>query len=103
MLLANIDYIPDKKYKILGLVDASVVKAKGPGGDLLASLEAFAGGDVTEYADMLTHARQQAVEKMMNVAETMGADAVINIRYTTCAVMQNAAEIIVYGTAVKFI
>lgn len=103
MILVNIDHIPGRDFEVLGLVDGSIVKARGPGGDIMASLEAFSGGEIMEYTQMLSEARQAAVEKMMNTAESMGADAIINIRYSTSAVMQNAAEIVVYGTAVKFI
>lgn len=103
MMLLNIDYIPGKNFEVLGLVDGSVVQAKGPMSDFLAGLEAFAGGEVTEYTELLAEARQTAVERMMNVAESLGADAVINIRYSTSEVSQGAAEIVAYGTAVKFV
>lgn len=102
MLLLNIDHIPGTEFEVLGLVDGSVVHAKDFGSDFVAGLRGFVGGEITEYTKMLQEARQTAVERMMRTAEMLHADAVINIRYSTSAVMENAAEIIAYGTAVKF-
>lgn len=102
MLLLTIDHIPGTEFEVLGLVDGSVVMAKDIGSDFVAGLRGFVGGEITEYTKMLSEARQIAVERMMDAAESLHADAIINIRYSTSAVMQNAAEIIAYGTAVTY-
>ncbi len=102
MLLLNIDYIPDQEIEVLGLVQGSIVQATDAIMEFAAGIRAIGGGDVTEYSEMLAKARQSAVERMMGQAETLCADAVINIRFATSGVMQGAAEIIAYGTAVKF-
>ena len=102
MLLLTIDHIPGTEFEVLGLVDGSVVMAKDAASDFAAGLRGFVGGEITEYTKMLSEARQIAVERMMDAAELLHADAVINIRYSTSAVMQSAAEIIAYGTAVAF-
>lgn len=103
MLLLNIDHIPGTEYEVLGLVDGSVVMSKGAGSDFMAGMRAFAGGEIDEYTHMLSQARQTAIDRMIKEAETLHADAIINIRYSTSAVMEGAAEIIAYGTAVKYI
>lgn len=103
MLLLNIDYIPGTEFEVLGLVDGSVVMCKDPASDFMAGMRSFVGGEINEYTQMLSEARQTAVERMMITAESLHADAIINIRYSTSEVMQSAAEIIVYGTAVKYI
>lgn len=102
MLLLNIDYIPGQELEVLGLVQGSVVQAKDAASDFAAGLRGFVGGEITEYSEMLAEARQIAIEKMMNQAEIYHADAIINIRFGTSAVMQGAAEIVAYGTAVKY-
>ena len=102
MFLLNIDHIPGTNFEVLGLVRGSVVLAKDAGSDFLAGLMNFVGGEITAYTDMLEDARQTATERMETEAERLGADAVINIRYSTSAIMAGAAEILVYGTAVKY-
>lgn len=103
MLLLNIDHIPGKEFEVLGLVNGSVVQSKDIGSDFVAGFRAFAGGEIVEYTKMLNEARHIAVERMMNSAERMYADAIINIRFGTSEVMEGAAEIIAYGTAVRFV
>jgi len=103
MLLLNIDYIPDKKIEALGLVKGSVVQCKSLGKDFMAGMKTFVGGEIESYTDMLTEARQLATKRMVDEAEAMGADAVVNIRYASASIMQGAAEITVYGTAVKIV
>lgn len=103
MLLVNIDHIPGREIQVLGLVDGSVVQSKDSGSDFLAGMRAFVGGEINEYTQMLSEARQIAVERMMDAAEAMCADAIVNIRYSTSAIVEGAAEIIVYGTAVKYV
>ncbi len=103
MLLLNIDHIPGTEFEVLGLVDGSVVMCKDVGSDFTASFRSFVGGEIPEYTQMLSEARRTALDRMVKAAQTLHADAVINIRYSTSEAMQNAAEVIAYGTAVKFI
>ena len=102
MLLLNIEYVPGREIEALGLVKGTVVQSKHLGTDLMAGMKTLVGGEITGYTDMLTEARQIAADRMVKEAEGLGADAVINIRYGSASVMQEAAEVIAYGTAVKF-
>lgn len=102
MLLINTNEISGKKVvETLGLVKGSTIRAKHVGKDIAAAFRHLVGGEMKEYAEMLTEARQIATSKMVDEAKNLGADAIINIRYSTSAIMQGAAEILVYGTAVK--
>ena len=101
MLLLNIDYIPGKKIEALGLVKGSVVQSKHFGKDFMAGMKTLVGGEIQSYTEMLDEARQIATRRMVANAESMGADAVLNIRYASSAVMQGAAEVTAYGTAVR--
>ena len=105
MLLLSIDYIPgpSRELEALGIVKGSVVQCKSFGKDFMAGMKTFVGGEIEQYTAMLTEARQLATKRMVDEAEALGADAVVNIRYGSSSVMQGAAEIIVYGTAVKFL
>jgi len=102
MVLVNIDYIPGKEFEVLGMVKGTVVQSKNFGKDFMAGMKTLVGGEITGYTEMLNEARQIAVKRMVDEAEALGADAVINIRYGSSAVMQGAAEVIAYGTAVKY-
>ena len=102
MLLVNIDYIPGKEFEVLGLVKGTVVQSKNFGKDFMAGMKTLVGGEITSYTEMLNEARQIATKRMVDEAEGMGADAVVNVRYGSSAVMQGAAEVIAYGTAVRF-
>lgn len=102
MRLLNIDYIPGKELEVLEIVKGNVVMSKNVGRDIMASLKTLVGGEITGYTDMLNQARQIAVKRMVDEAEKLGADAIINVRYASSSVMQGAAEIIAYGTAVKY-
>lgn len=102
MLLLNIDHIPGKEIEALGIVRGSVVKSKSFGKDFMASMKTLVGGEIEAYSELLNEARQIATKRMVDQAEAMGADAVINIRYTSASIMQSAAEITAYGTAVKY-
>lgn len=102
MLLLNIDYIPGTEVEVLGIVKGTVVQSKNFGKDFMAGMKTLVGGEIVGYTEMLTEARQIATKRMVDEAETMGADAVLNIRYGSSAVMQGAAEVIAYGTAVKY-
>ena len=102
MLLVNIDYIPGKEFEVLGLVKGNVVQSKNFGKDFMAGMKTLVGGEITGYTEMLNQARQSAVKRMVDEAEALGADAVLNMRYASSSVMQGAAEVIAYGTAVKY-
>ena len=85
----------------LGLVRGSVIRARHLGNDIVASLRNVVGGEVKEYSELLTKAREEAIDRMIQQAEALGADAVVSVRFSTSTVMAGAAEILVYGTAVK--
>ena len=102
MFLVNIDHIPGTGFEVLGLVKGSVVLSRDAGTDFMAGLKTFVGGEVVTYTKMLEEARTIATERMEAEAETLGADAVVNVRYTTSEVMAGAAEVLVYGTAVRY-
>ena len=99
----NTENIPGQEYELIGLVKGSMIQSKHLGRDIGNSLKSIVGGELRGYSEMLNEARAIATKRMMQEAGTLNADAVVNIRYTTSAVMQGAAEILVYGTAVKFV
>ena len=101
MLLLNIDYVPGKEVEPLGLVKGTVVQSKNFGKDFMAGMKTLVGGEIVGYTEMLVEARQIATKRMVDEAAALGADAVINVRFGSSAVMQGAAEVIAYGTAVK--
>ena len=103
MILVNTDYITGKELEMLGLVRGSTIQTKHLGSDISQSFKTLVGGELKSYNDMINQARALATKRMVDEAEAMGADAVVNIRYASAAVMQGAAEVIAYGTAVKFI
>lgn len=103
MILVNTDFISGKELETLGIVKGSTIRAKHLGQDILAGLKTIVGGELTGYGEMLDEARSIATRRMVDEAEGLGADAVVNIRYATSNVAQGAAEILVYGTAVKFL
>lgn len=102
MLLVNTDYISGKELETLGIVKGNIVQTKNFGRDFMAGVKTLVGGEVKGYTEMLNQARQIAVKRMVDEAEAMGADAIINIRYASSSLMQGAAEVIAYGTAVKY-
>ena len=101
MLLLNIDHVPGRDMEAIGLVKGTVVQSKNFGKDFMAGMKSLVGGEITSYTDMLVEARQIATKRMVDEATAMGADAIVNIRFGSSAVMQGAAEVIAYGTAVK--
>ena len=103
MILVNTDYISGKELETLSLVKGSTIQSKHIGKDIAQSFKTLVGGELTAYNDMMNEARALATKRMVAEAEEMGADAIVNIRYASSAIMQSAAEVIVYGTAVKFI
>lgn len=102
MILVNTDFVAKKEIvETLGLAKGSTIRAKHLGKDIVAGLRHIVGGELKEYTEMIEEARKIALSKMVQEAEALGADAVINIRFSTTSVMQGAAEILAYGTAVK--
>lgn len=101
MIVSSTDSIPGKKtIEILGVARGSTVRARNVGRDILASLKGLVGGEIKEYTRLLADARESALMRMQDDAKRMGANAVVNVRFTTSAVMQGAAEILAYGTAI---
>ncbi|MBQ6646449.1 MAG: YbjQ family protein [Clostridia bacterium] len=103
MLLYSVDTVPGKNIELMGLVQGSTVQSKHIGKDIMAGFRNIVGGEMKGYTEMLDDARNQAVARMKSQAEMLGADAIIGVRYATSAITQGAAEILAYGTAVKFI
>lgn len=101
MKLLSIDYIPDTKIEALGMVKGTIVQTKNIGRDFMAGMKTLVGGEISGYTEMLNEARQIAVKRMVDEAKALGADAVIGVKYGSSQVMQGAAEVIAYGTAVK--
>jgi uncharacterized protein YbjQ (UPF0145 family) len=86
----------------LGLVKGSTIQSKNFGRDITQAIKSLIGGELKAYNEMMNEARALATKRMVEEAESLGADGIVNIRYASSAVMQNAAEVIAYGTAVKF-
>lgn len=103
MILVNTDYITGKKLEMLGLVKGSTIQSKNVGKDITQAFKTLVGGELKAYTEMMEEARALATKRMVKEAKSMNADAVVNIRYASSSVMQGAAEVIVYGTAVKFL
>lgn len=102
MLVVTLEEIPGRKVeKVLGLVSGSTIRARWLGKDIMAALRTLVGGEVKEYTEMMQAARKIAMERMVEEAEKLGADAILGVRLATSMVMSGAAEIIAYGTAVK--
>ena len=102
MLLVNTDYISGKELETIGIVKGNIVQTKNFGKDYMAGINTLVGGEIVQYTEMLNQARQIAVKRMVDEAQALGADAIINVRYASASVMQGAAEVIAYGTAVKY-
>lgn len=103
MILVNTDYITGKELEMLSLVKGSTIQSKHIGKDITQSFKTLVGGELKGYNEMMNEARALATKRMVAEAEALGADAIVNIRYASAAVMQGAAEVIAYGTAVKFV
>ena len=103
MIVTNLFEVPGRKYELLGLVKGSVVQSKHLGKDLLAGFKTMVGGEIKAYTEMLNEARHIATTRMINEATGMGADAVLCVRYSSASIMDGSAEVLAYGTAVKFI
>ncbi len=103
MILVNTDYIAGKNFEMLSLVKGSTIQSKNIGKDITQGFKTLVGGELGAYTEMMNEARALATKRMVAEAEKLGADAIVNIRYASAAVMQGAAEVMAYGTAVKFV
>ena len=102
MILSTTESIPKREIvEIVGIARGSTVRARNVGRDIFAGLKNIVGGEITEYTKLQAQSREQAIQRMIDDAKTLNADAIINIRFTTSMVMQGASEILAYGTAVK--
>ncbi len=102
MILCNTETLPGKRIiKNCGLVQGSTVRAKHLGRDIMAGLKNIVGGELAGYTELLEDARKEAMNRMIDDARTMGADAIINVRFSTTSVTQGAAELFAYGSAVQ--
>ena len=102
MIIVNTDYISGKEIETIQLVKGSIVFSKNVVRDVFAGLKTIVGGEIKGYSEMMSEARQKATERMIQEATSIGADAIVNVRYSTSNLMASAAEIIAYGTAVRF-
>ena len=103
MTLVSIDTIPGREFEVLGIVKGTIVQTKNFGKDFMAGMKTLVGGEITGYTEMLTEARQIATKRMVDEAGAISADAIVGVRYGSSQIMQGAAEVIAYGTAVRFI
>jgi len=103
MLLSTIDNIPGKNFEIIGLVKGTMIQSKNIGRDIGQGLKSVVGGELKTYTLMMDESRAIATKRMVEEAEKLNADAIIGIRYGTSAIVAGAAEVIAYGTAVKYI
>lgn len=101
MKLLSIEHIPGQEFEALGLVKGTIVQSKNLGKDFMAGMKTLVGGEIVGYTEMLIEARQLATKRMVDEAEALGADAIIGIRFGSSSLMQGAAEVVVYGTAVR--
>ena len=101
MLVVTLDEIPGKRIvKVVGLVRGNTIRARHLGHDVIASIKNMVGGEIADYTKMIAESREQALDRMLAQAHNNGANAVIGVRFATCEMMDHAAEILVYGTAV---
>ncbi len=102
MIVANTEFIPGKKItEVLGIVRGNTVRVRHVGRDILAFLQNLVGGEVKDYTKMFAETREQALDRMTEEAISLGADAIVNVRFSTSQIMAGAAELLAYGTAVK--
>lgn len=102
MVIVNTDYISGKELEMLGMVKGSTIQSKNLGHDIGQSFKTLVGGELKSYTEMMNDARALATRRMVEEAEKLGADAVVNVRFASASVMAGAAEVMAYGTAVKF-
>ena len=101
MIVVTSDSIPGKRVvRTLGLVKGNTIRARHVGKDILAGLKGLVGGEISEYTKMVAESREQSLDRLIEEAEALGANAVVGLRFTTASMMQGAAELLAYGTAV---
>lgn len=101
MIIVTSDSIPGKRIiRVLGLVKGNTIRARHIGHDIMAALRNIVGGEITDYTKMLAESREQSIDRMVAEAEKLGANAIVTLRFTTASVVQHAAELLAYGTAV---
>ncbi|MBL1281363.1 MAG: YbjQ family protein [Fluviicola sp.] len=102
MIVTNTENIPNKQVvEILGIARGSTVRARSIGRDIFAGFKNIVGGEISEYTKLQAQSREEALERMIKDAEQLGADAIVNVRFSTSTIMQGASEVLAYGTAVK--
>lgn len=102
MKLVTVETLPGMNYEVLGIVSGSTIQSKNMFADFGQGLKSIVGGELKSYTGMMEKARAQATQRMVDRAVQMGADAVIGVRYTTNSIMAQAAEVLVFGTAVRY-
>lgn len=102
MILVTTDFITGKELETIELVKGSTIQSKNIGKDIMQALKSLVGGELTAYNEMMNEARALATKRMVEEADKLRADGIVAVRYSSSSVMQNAAEVIVYGTAVRF-
>ncbi|MPN62615.1 hypothetical protein SDC9_210367 [bioreactor metagenome] len=102
MLIVTVESIPGKTCVPLGMVKGGIVQSKNFGKDFMAGLKTLVGGEIVSYNEMMNEARALATKRMVDEAGALGADAIVGVRYVSSSIMQGAAEVVAYGTAVKF-
>lgn len=104
MILSNIETVPGRTIReFFGVVSGSTVRAKHIGRDILAGLKNIVGGELKGYTELLQEARQEAIDRMIQQAQSIGANAIVNVRFSTSNITQGAAELFAYGTAVRVV
>lgn len=103
MILATTDHVEGKSMETLGLVKGSTIQTVHMGKDIMNSFKTLVGGELNSYNEMMNNARALATKRMVEEAESMGADAIVCVRYSSASVAQAAAEVMAYGTAVRFV
>lgn len=102
MLIVTTEYVTGREIETIGLVQGNVVRSKNIGRDIAAGLKGLVGGELAGYTEMLTEAREIALQRMITQAQASGADAVVGLKFASSTIMDGAAEILAYGTAVRF-
>ena len=102
MIVVNTDFITGKEIETVGLVKGSTIQTKNFGKDMGAGLKSIIGGELKGYTNMMNEARDIAMDRMIDDAKNMGADGIVNVRFSTSSIMNGAAEVMAYGTAVRF-
>jgi len=103
MIITTTERIPGHEYEILGIVSGNTVRSKNIGKDIMSGLKSIVGGELEEYTEMLSDSRKESLNRMINEAKKINADAILNVRFTTSQTTAGAAELLAYGTAVKLV